>query len=252
MLTVDFDRLQVGAGDLVLDVGCGAGRHSIEAARRGATAVSVDVAADELKAVLRGADSAVEMLDAPLAGGVPRAVGADLTRLPFADGTFDVVIASEVLEHVADDTAAIDELSRIVRPGGRVGVTVPRAGPERICWRLSREYRESPGGHLRIYDGTELRRRLDMAGLTVTGWAHAHGLHTPYWWLRCVVGLDREPLTVRLYHRLLVWDLMDRPWIMSAAERLTAPLIGKSLVVYAERPSAVAVAAIPAHGVAAA
>lgn len=252
MLTVDFDRLRVGTGDLVLDVGCGAGRHSIEAARRGATAVAVDLAADELRAVLRGADAAVEMLDAPLGGGLPRVLGADLTRLPFADATFDVVIASEVLEHVADDSAAIAELARVVRPGGRVGVTVPRAGPERICWRLSREYRESPGGHLRIYDGAHLRRRLGAAGLTVTGWGHAHGLHSPYWWLRCVSGLEREPLPVRLYHRLLVWDLMERPWITTAAERLTAPLIGKSLVVYADRPIAAAGASIPTHGAAAA
>ena len=252
MLTVDFDRLRVGAGDLVLDVGCGAGRHSIEAARRGATAVAVDLAADELRAVLRGADAAVEMLDSPLAGGVPRVIGADLTRLPFADATFDVVIASEVLEHVADDTAAVAELARVVRPGGRLGVTVPRAVPERICWLLSRQYRESPGGHLRIYRGGDLRRQLGAAGLSVTGWHHAHGLHSPYWWLRCAVGLDREPRAVCLYHRLLVWDLMERPWITTVAERLTAPLIGKSLVVYTERPGEAGVPAVPAYGAAAA
>jgi SAM-dependent methyltransferase len=252
MLTVDFDRLRVGAGNLVLDVGCGAGRHSIEAARRGATAVAVDLAADELSAVLRGSDAAVEMLEGPLAGGVPRLAEADLTRLPFADATFDVVIASEVLEHVANDAAAVAELARVVRPGGRVGVTVPRAVPERICWLLSRQYRESPGGHLRIYRGGDLRRRLGAAGLIVTGWCHAHGLHAPYWWLRCAVGLDREPLAVRLYHRLLVWDLMERPGITTAVERLTAPLIGKSLVVYAERPGDAVVPAVAVHGAAAA
>jgi SAM-dependent methyltransferase len=234
MLTVDFDRLRVGAGDLVLDVGCGAGRHSIEAARRGATAVALDLAPGELRGALRSCGDAVAMLGAPLAGGTPRAVVGDATGLPFADGSFDVVIASEILEHIGDDAAAIAELHRVLRPGGRLAVTVPRELPERICWQISREYRESPGGHVRIYGAAELRSRLAAASLRITGSDHVHGLHSPYWWLRCVVGLDRQPLAVRLYHRLLVWDLMERPWITRAAERLTAPLVGKSLVVYAE------------------
>ena len=127
-----------------------------------------------------------------------------------------------------------------------------QAVPERICWLLSRQYRESPGGHLRIYRGGDLRRQLGAAGLSVTGWHHAHGLHSPYWWLRCAVGLDREPRAVCLYHRLLVWDLMERPWITTVAERLTAPLIGKSLVVYTERPGEAGVPAVPAYGAAAA
>ncbi|HEY6379460.1 MAG TPA: methyltransferase domain-containing protein [Candidatus Dormibacteraeota bacterium] len=251
MLTVDFDRLRVGPGDLVLDVGCGAGRHSIEAARRGAAAVALDLALTELAACRSGYREATALLGAPLAGGMPRLTAADTTRLPFADAAFDVVIASEVLEHIGDDGAAIAELRRVLRPGGRLGVTVPRALPERICWGLSRAYHETPGGHVRIYAADELRGRLGAAGLTVIGSTHAHGLHSPYWWLRCAVGVDREPLVVRLYHRLLVWDLMERPWITRAAERICAPLVGKSLVVYAER-AAPPRRALPTHGAAAA
>jgi hypothetical protein len=91
---------------------------------------------------------------------------------------------------------------------------------------------------VRIYTGRELGRRLGAAGLEAVGRHHAHGLHAPYWWLKCAVGVDRSdhPLP-RLYHRLLVWDMMRRPWLTRTAERLLNPVLGKSLVVYLRRPA---------------
>ena len=87
------------------------------------------------------------------------ATNGDATRLPFADGTFDRVIASEVLEHIPDDGAAFAELARVLRPGGTLAVTVPAWLPERICWALSEEYHAPfvEGGHVRIYTERELR-----------------------------------------------------------------------------------------------
>ncbi len=237
MLTVDFDRLGLRAGQRLLDVGCGAGRHSVEAARRGARTVALDRAPAEVARAVAAVPGAEAMLGAPLLGGPPLPVCGDALALPFETDAFDVVVASEVLEHVPADEAAMAELMRVLRPGGRLAVTVPRAMPERVCWRLSREYHETPGGHVRIYAGDDLRRRLTRAGLRVTGWHHAHGLHTPYWWLRCAVGVNREEvLPVRLYHRLLVWDLMRRPWPTRLAGRVLDPLWGKSLVVYGDKP----------------
>ena len=63
---------------------------------------------------------------------------------------------------------------------------------------------------------------------------HAHGLHSPYWWLKCAVGVhnDKHRLT-SAYHRMLVWDLMRGPAVTRLAEQALNPLIGKSLVVYA-------------------
>ena len=60
-------------------------------------------------------------------------------------------MASEVLEHIPDDVTAMAEIARVLKPGGRVAVTVPRYGPERICWALSDEYHANEGGHIRIY-----------------------------------------------------------------------------------------------------
>jgi SAM-dependent methyltransferase len=237
MLTVDYDRLGVRSGDKLLDLGCGFGRHAFEAARRGAAVVALDAGFDEVVGVR---DTFGAMADAGELSPVTARCGAvqgDALHLPFADGTFDRIIASEVLEHIPDDAPAMSELARVLRPGGTMAVTVPRCGPEFVNWALSDEYHDVPGGHVRIYRQSTLRRRLSAAGLVPTGSHHAHGLHAPYWWLRCLVGPtnDANP-AVAGYHRLLVWDIVKRPRVTRVADRLLSPLIGKSLVVYLCKP----------------
>jgi hypothetical protein len=174
MLTVDYDKLGLRAGDLVLDLGCGFGRH-----------------------------------------------------------------ASEVMEHIPDDLAALDELTRVLRPGGVLAVTIPTWLPEVVCWKLSDEYYapKSVGGHVRIYTEMEMREKMRGAGLE-PGPSHLkHGLHTPYWWLKCVVGpRNDDHLLARAYHRLLVWDISKHPAVTRIADRALSSVMGKSLVVYATKP----------------
>lgn len=237
MLTVDFDRLGLRAGERVLDMGCGAGRHAFEMYRRGADVLALDQDADELATVSEWFAAMREE------GGIPEGAEADVKQgdalnLPFPDGEFDRVVAAEVLEHIPDDEAAITELVRVLRPGGSIAVTVPRWLPEQVCWMLSDEYHEVEGGHVRIYRGDELVARLQRAGLRLSGRDHVHGLHSPYWWIKCAVGVtdDRFPL-VRAFHRVLVWDIEKRPLATRLAERLLDPVIGKSLVLYFEKPA---------------
>jgi SAM-dependent methyltransferase len=175
-------------------------------------------------------------------------VQGNALALPFADDSFDRVIASEVLEHIPEDDVAMAELTRVLRPGGTMGVTVPRCGPEFVNWALSDEYHDVPGGHVRIYRQRQLVERLEATGLRATGSHHAHGLHAPYWWLRCLVGPtnDRHP-AVSTYHRLLVWDIEKAPKVTRYADRLLNPLVGKSLVVYLEKPDGRPVRVAPAR-----
>ena len=238
MLTVDFDRLGLQPGERVLDLGCGAGRHAFEMYRRGADVIAFDQDADELSAVRDTFDAM------KAAGEVPSGAEADTKEgdalsLPFADGEFDRVVAAEILEHVPADVQAIDELVRVLRPGGTAAVTVPRWLPEVICWRLSDDYHNVSGGHVRIYTGKELVGKLSDAGLDHQGSGYAHGLHSPYWWIKCAIGVtkDDDPV-VRAYHRLLVWDIMKRPRTTRYAETVLNPLIGKSLVLYLRKPDA--------------
>jgi SAM-dependent methyltransferase len=141
-----------------------------------------------------------------------------------------------VLEHIPDDDRAMAEIARVLRPGGRAAVTVPRWLPERICWALSDDYHQNPGGHVRIYKGNELTAKLQRTGLTPYGSHHAHGLHAPYWWLKCAVGVHRDHPLPKLYHRLLVWDITAQPLATRVVDRALNPLIGKSLVLYLQKP----------------
>jgi SAM-dependent methyltransferase len=239
VLTVRYERLGVAPGDRLLDLGAGGGRHAYEAMRRGAVVTAVDTSAAEMK------DAAAMMLALeqgdPAVGrrsGAGSVAAGDALELPFPPGCFDRVIAAEVLEHIHDDRRAIGELARVLRPGGTLAVTVPRWLPELVNWWLSDDYHETPGGHVRIYRRSVLEARLRAAGLDVTGHHHAHGLHSPYWWLRCAVGVHRDdhPL-VRAYHSVLVWDITRRSPLTRLPERVLDPMVGKSAVVYARKPA---------------
>lgn len=233
---MDFARFPIRPGDRVIDVGCGGGRHAFEAYRRGGSVVAFDQNGDDLAEVEK-MFGAMRLAGEPPEGADARTVRGDALAMPFPDGSFDRVIASEILEHIPHDTAAMAELYRVLRPGGIAAVTVPSWLPERICWAISEPYHTADGGHIRIYTRAELEAKLKATGFVIGPHHHAHGLHAPYWWLKCAVGVDRadHPLP-SVYHKLLVWDIMKRPRTTRAAETVLNPLIGKSVVVYLRRP----------------
>jgi SAM-dependent methyltransferase len=236
VLTVDFEQFPVGKGDLVLDMGCGGGRHAFALYRRGADVVALDMSEKDLvevEAMFRAMELAGECTE----GGSATTVRGNAYTLPFEDNTFDRIIAAEIMEHLPEDTTAMAELYRVAKPGALIAVTVPRWGPEKVNWALSDAYHEVEGGHIRIYRGSELRAKLEKTGLVFQGQHHAHALHAPYWWLKCAVGVtnDQNPL-VKAYHSLLVWDMVKQPLATRLAEKLLQPLVGKSLVVYLRKP----------------
>jgi SAM-dependent methyltransferase len=239
MLTARYDRLGVRPGDRLLDLGAGAGRHAFEAMRRGAQVTALDSDAGEIKDVswmmrdLTCTDPAVTRT-----GGQGTALVGDALLLPFAAGAFDRVIAAEVLEHIPDDRTAMAELSRVMRPGGTMAITVPRWWPELVTWALSDEYHNKPGGHIRIYRRSALEARLSETGLELYAAHHAHALHSPYWWLKAFVGVHNDDhFAVRLYHRILVWDITAHTPVTRLPEAVLNPVLGKSLVLYLRKPA---------------
>ena len=232
MITVDFQCLPLAKNDRILDIGCGSGRHTAAAydLQKGLV-----IGADPNFPDLKEAGSRLELhacLNQRQKGGWALAA-ADITNLPFKNASFDLVICSEVLEHIADHRRAIQESIRVLKPGCQLVVSVPRQWPETLSWALSRQYRHSPGGHLRIYNAKKLIRLIQSEGPALWRIHYAHSLHAPYWWLKCLLGIDRRPLwPVALYHRFLTWDMMQKPPLTRHLERWLDPVMGKSVVLY--------------------
>ena len=239
MLTVEFERLGLKPGARVLDVGCGDGRHVRMAQRLpGVVSIGLDLGRKEAEDTAQSLRT-MEQLEFEHGGATPDAgpwlsMQGSSYELPFGDGAFDCVIISEVLEHLREDDRALAEVHRVLKPGGVLAVSVPRTGPEAVCWALSHQYRNSPGGHLRIYLRSQIKSLLREGGYEIVGSHFAHALHSPYWWLKCLFGLDNEKAwPVEAYHKLLVWDLMEKPPFTRMLENFLNPLIGKSVVFYA-------------------
>lgn len=229
MQTIDFTKLQLRDGDRILDVGCGEGRHTLGAyLHANVEAVGVDLSANDIQKAREGA---VEFVDPNNADKSITFQEADALALPFEDDSFDKVICSEVLEHIPDYKGVLKEIKRVLKPDGLLAVSVPRAWPEEICWRLSKAYHQVEGGHIRIFNSVQLKHDVESFGWQRFAQHGAHALHSPYWWLKCWKW-EEESKLVDAYHKLLVWDLMKQPWITRKTEALLNPVLGKSVVMY--------------------
>lgn len=231
MLTIDFRYLPLKAGDHVLDLGCGEGRHAINIYLQDAvTVLAIDLSYKDISVArekflpFENKDDLQRQLFFQVANG---------TQLPFADNTFDSIVCSEVLEHVENYLAILQEIRRILKPGGQLSVSVPRQWPEKMCWWLSDAYHQVEGGHIRIFNAKKLRQQVEDCGFLFSNQHWAHALHTPYWWLRCLFWKNQDNnRLIKIWHRLLVWDLMEKPWLTRWLERGLNPVLGKSVVMY--------------------
>lgn len=231
MQTVNFKHFSLAPGDRVLDLGCGEGRHVISAfVEADVTAIGVDLCFKDLQTAQR------KFADFAEPGNEAKGFGlatANALQLPFADDSFDKIICSEVLEHIPDYKSVLREIERVLKPGGLFCASVPRAWPERICWALSEAYHKVEGGHVRIFDAGKLRGQIQALGFQFYHRHWAHALHAPFWWLKCLFWKNQdENLLIKQYHRLLVWDLLERPQLTRRLEQLLNPVVGKSVVMY--------------------
>ena len=239
MITIDFKALDLKDGHRVLDLGCGRGRHmhGLYWHELGLDCVGLDLSWQDCKAALDG------FFDLPPPeGDAPRSANftaGDAAHLPFPDQSFDRIICSEVLEHIPDVEAALSEINRILKPGGRLAISVPRWWPEKLCWMLSEEYPNTPGGHVRIFHTGALKQQVKNQGLTYYKKHGGHALHSPYWWLQCALWKRKDTSDlVALYRKFLEWDIIKGPRLTRWMEAALNPLMAKSVALYFTKPQA--------------
>jgi ubiquinone/menaquinone biosynthesis C-methylase UbiE len=146
---------EVNPGERVLDVGCGAGRFVAALRDAGADPVGVELAEAALQRARRNVPGADLRLVAP--GG----------SLPLGHGEVDLVWCSEVLEHVPDTIAFLTEVRRVLRPRGRLLLTVPDHGRfKRTLLALTHydAHYDPLGEHVRFYTRRSLTRALQATG----------------------------------------------------------------------------------------
>ncbi len=140
---------EVRPGDRVLDLGCGDGAFTAAVAQAGATPVGIEVARAALGRA-RTRHPALDFRLAPIDG-----------PLPLEDCSFDLVWASEVIEHVADTARWLSEVRRVLVPRGRLLLTTPAHGRLRIALGGIERFSEPLGDHLHLYTRRSLRAVLD-------------------------------------------------------------------------------------------
>jgi len=247
IVTIDFRRhFPLEAGDWLLDLGSGNGRHTIEACSWPCRVISVDVDAEELRRARYYLEtpSGIDPFDLEARRqhrvtnpGRADFIVADAQHLPFKDGAFDKVLCTEVLEHIPDDKLGIRELYRVAKPGAPVAVSVPRYWPERVFWTLSWEYWHTPGGHVRTYRPGEMRRYLTNQGFEIWAVRHRHAFQSIYWFLRCTFGKNNErKLLPRGMSRFINWYHQRRPKLVERAEATLNLIAGKDMVHYGRKP----------------
>lgn len=234
MITIEPSVLGINDGDITLDAGCGNGRHSWEVYDKShSSVVAFDIDVVCVKKNKYMLDSLKQQREIK---GDYHLLIADVTKLPFKDGSFDKIICSEVLEHIPKDKVAVDELVRVLSKNGEIGVSVPHYLAESICWKLSKDYYGFPGGHIRKYKTQELLDLVDAAGLSVYAVRRKHALHSFYWILRCVFGIKKEKAAIpSLYNRFLEWDLRTNHKAFRWLEGLLNHLCPKSVAIYARK-----------------
>jgi ubiquinone/menaquinone biosynthesis C-methylase UbiE len=231
MLTVNFRTLPLEKGDLVLDAGCGEGRHTFECYRHDCRILGMDLSHHSL---LKAKYVLGQMKKRDEARGKFLLLRGDALRFPFPDGTFDKIICAEVIEHVDDDRKGVAALARILTEGGKIAITVPTRMTEHVYDWLSKEYFRTPGGHVRKVIPRILAGYMEENHLRVYAVGFAHSFHFPYWMLRCIFGLHQENARIpALYKKVLHYSLFSKP--LRRMEKFCNYFFPKSIILYAQK-----------------
>lgn len=233
MLTFNLTKYELNESGIMLDVGCGEGRHifGIMQEHPEMKCIGLDMDNDSLHKAEEGYEYFKSISN----------VGAEFLKgsaysLPFLDNSLDLIVCSEVLEHLHQYNDAVKEIHRVLKPGGKFYASVPASWPEKICWALSKDYQNQPGGHLRIFNQSGLVSEIEDSGFKFLSSDRFHSIHAPYWWLRCFFWNTQDSnFVVNGYKKMLERHILKKPFFLDFIDKIFNPFLGKSFSMYFEK-----------------
>ena len=234
MLTFDFNQFNLkDKNGIMLDIGCGEGRHVFGTMQNYKDFFCIGLDMDESS--LSKAQEGFEFFQSISNKGAIFIKGSAY-ELPLPSNSVDLIICSEVLEHLHDYNKALSEIYRVLKPHGKFFASVPSYLPEKICWMLSKDYQNMPGGHIRIFKKKAIINEIEQTGFLFKKYERFHSIHSPYWWLRCLFwkGQDNNWL-IGVYKKILEKHILEKPYLIDFIDRLFNPILGKSLSMYFEK-----------------
>lgn len=225
--------VSVSASDTVIDVGCGDGAFIHFCAMRGAEVIFLD----RNEAALQRTKAKIEVSPAR----AHRGILSDCDPIPLASDSGDLVICTEVLEHVPDPEKFLLELVRVAKPGAQLLITVPDSRSEYFVGATAPpQYFEEPN-HIRIFTSEQFRKLVLSTGLEIEGQQFMGCFWSIYWplsWLTCEPGSglpvdNPHPITD---HWARLWaEVQDHPQGYKIRDALNQ-LLPKSQSIVARKP----------------
>ena len=233
MLTFNLTKYSLIESGTMLDVGCGEGRHIFGIMQNYPEMKCIGLDMDDDS--LLKAEEGYEFFESISNAGAEFLKGSAYS-LPFQNNSLDLVVCSEVLEHLHHYNDAVKEIHRVLKPGGKFYASVPASWPEKICWALSKDYQNQPGGHLRIFNQSKLISEISEVGFTFLSSDRFHSIHAPYWWIRCFFWNTQDSnIIVKLYKKILERHILKKPLLLDFIDKILNPLMGKSFSMYFEK-----------------
>ena len=233
MLTFNLTKYSLNESGTMLDVGCGEGRHIFGIMQNYPEMKCIGLDMDDDSLVK--AEEGYEFFESISNAGAEFLKGSAYS-LPFQNNSLDLIVCSEVLEHLHQYNDAVKEIHRVLKPGGKFYASVPASWPEKICWALSKDYQNQPGGHLRIFNQSKLVSEISDAGFKFLSSDRFHSIHAPYWWIRCLFWNTQDSnIIVKLYKKILERHILKKPFLLDFIDKILNPFMGKSFSMYFEK-----------------
>ncbi|MDX1736304.1 MAG: class I SAM-dependent methyltransferase [Halioglobus sp.] len=196
-----IEDVRVTSGMQVVDVGCGDGAYISFCSRMGADVTFIDVQEEKVRSVERSLESS--------AGGRTRGIVSECDPIPLADGHADLVISTEVLEHVPDPERFLREIVRVGNTDATYLITVPDARGEHLIKDVANPVYFQAPNHIHIFTSEDFEKLLQDCGLKVVRHDYYGGFWAFFYLLKWATAEPGEALNSNVQPATQLWT---RTW----------------------------------------